>query len=779
MRGRRNGFHSRLRTIFVAILFTSFLLTPQSPAGADEPAVGSVDPDVAPPFSESASTNSAAPVAGLPLADVPVGLPFVADFPAPPAPPAAPSPNEPLPGEPPLAPGNVSPAAFAPARPVEQQLADQATLETRQSLVQWSPAGAEEWQSAPSPQTVVTGDRVRTDSRGSARLVYFEGSSTDIGPDTGVLVQRLERTSGGNIVGNLFQSVGTTVSRIAQLVDSGAGFQIETPAATALVRGTIPRVDVARSGVTRVSNIPEPPDAGRAPGLVDVVGKDPNGTRVTLSPGQYTDVTPGQPPTQPSSLTSLQGADTGAEAAAASAIQERQQQRQQQQQVAQQQLQQAQAGLAASLASDQQFAAQEQALLAGITRLLNQTPTPTPTIKPPSVVPTLTPTLVIGQPSPTRPPAGTATAIPLALPTLAAGQLRIVLTWNATPRDLDSHLWVPTGATLAAERQPEVADSADTARLLSLQDGASSRFIAGSALGQIVVPTSTFTPTQTATSTPTATATPTSTPTSTFTPTATATPTRTPTNTPTRTPVATPTLSGTPGVSGVTRVGGSVQFGGGVVGSWTKTGSGAYNFTATGPTNTVPNSQPTIFIPTTVGVEGGPCAIVGATAPFVTTCSGTTTGDILLGANVTVAFATVGGGTVNVVGTPVTPTATPTPSSGFTEVYFGNRGSATSPPFATLDLDVTSGFGPETITIQQLLPGQYTYAVHNFSNETPIANSGAVVQVLSPTGVVATFNVPQGSGRWWTVFTLNGSTGAITPVNTISASPPLPSVIGP
>jgi hypothetical protein len=45
--------------------------------------------------------------------------------------------------------------------------------------------------------------------------------------------------------------------------------------------------------------------------------------------------------------------------------------------------------------------------------------------------------------------------------------------------------------------------------------------------------------------------------------------------------------------------------------------------------------------------------------------------------------------------------------------------------------------------------------------------------------VVATFSVPAGSGRWWTVFTLDGTTGAITPVNTIGSSPPLPSAIGP
>ena len=85
----------------------------------------------------------------------------------------------------------------------------------------------------------------------------------------------------------------------------------------------------------------------------------------------------------------------------------------------------------------------------------------------------------------------------------------------------------------------------------------------------------------------------------------------------------------------------------------------------------------------------------------------------------------------------------------------------------------------DTFRIERLLPGQYTYAVHNFSNEALLSGSGAQVQVLSPTGVVATFSVPAGSGRWWTVFNLDGTTGAITPVNTIGSSPPLPSAIGP
>jgi hypothetical protein len=116
---------------------------------------------------------------------------------------------------------------------------------------------------------------------------------------------------------------------------------------------------------------------------------------------------------------------------------------------------------------------------------------------------------------------------------------------------------------------------------------------------------------------------------------------------------------------------------------------------------------------------------------------------------------------------------TPSP----TEVYFGNLGSLTSPPFAQLDQDDTTGFGPETITIAQVLPGQYTYAVHNFSGAPPITTSAAQVTVFDSNGQLASFNVPTtGTGTWWTVFTFNN--GTVTPVNTISTTPPLPSGVG-
>lgn len=184
----------------------------------------------------------------------------------------------------------------------------QATLETRQPVVQWSASGTTGWQAVPDRQAVRAGDRVRTGVDASARLVYFEGTVTEIGAETGLLVQRLDRSPEGNIVTRLFQSAGTTVHRVVQLVDPSASFEIETPSATALVRGTTPRVQVLDDGTARVGNVPD-----NTSGVVTVQGKDANATQVTLQQGEETTVRPGQPPSTPAPISSQQDQQQGSD----------------------------------------------------------------------------------------------------------------------------------------------------------------------------------------------------------------------------------------------------------------------------------------------------------------------------------------------------------------------------------------------------------------------------------------------------------------------------------
>lgn len=109
------------------------------------------------------------------------------------------------------------------------------------------------------------------------------------------------------------------------------------------------------------------------------------------------------------------------------------------------------------------------------------------------------------------------------------------------------------------------------------------------------------------------------------------------------------------------------------------------------------------------------------------------------------------------------------------EIYYGNK--TPTGAGANLDVDDTSGFGPETTTITEQQTGTYTYFVYNFTGTPSITESDAVVRVYGSTGLINTFNVPTtGTGRYWNVFTLSGST--VTPVNTVSATDPAPALAG-
>jgi hypothetical protein len=291
--------------------------------------------------------------------------------------------------------------AGSPGAVLDQAGDGQATLETRQPDVQWSPAGTTGWQSVPTRQDVGGGDRVRTSTGASARLVYFEGTITEVGPESGLIVQRLERSPDGGLVANLYQAVGSTVSRVVHLVDPGASFEVETPAATAFVRGTMPRVVVGADGVTQIDNVPD--DTG---GTVGVRGKDPDASIVSLLPGEGTRVAPGQPPSPPATIglgLSIQGPQPAAQQET-SAQTDRQQQRQQQQAQARQAVAQTQAGLASAAAELNRLTQQENQLLQAIAALLTPTPTITTNRPPATAVPISGPTSVPSGPSPSPTP---------------------------------------------------------------------------------------------------------------------------------------------------------------------------------------------------------------------------------------------------------------------------------------------------------------------------------------------------------------------------------------
>lgn len=114
----------------------------------------------------------------------------------------------------------------------------------------------------------------------------------------------------------------------------------------------------------------------------------------------------------------------------------------------------------------------------------------------------------------------------------------------------------------------------------------------------------------------------------------------------------------------------------------------------------------------------------------------------------------------------------PDASGGRFHIYFADKNPVGAG--ANLDIDDTTSFGPETITINELHSGTYKYYVHDYTNQSnsaslALAQSGARVNVYRETGLVASFSVPSGAGTIWYVFDLNGATGTITPVNMMTS----------
>jgi hypothetical protein len=76
----------------------------------------------------------------------------------------------------------------------------------------------------------------------------------------------------------------------------------------------------------------------------------------------------------------------------------------------------------------------------------------------------------------------------------------------------------------------------------------------------------------------------------------------------------------------------------------------------------------------------------------------------------------------------------------------------------TLDIDVVTGFGPETVTLKGSIWSQARrgYSLFNWTNEAPLSVSGSTVKVYKSTGMVRSYNSgPAQVSRWWQMFCLN------------------------
>ena len=90
-------------------------------------------------------------------------------------------------------------------------------------------------------------------------------------------------------------------------------------------------------------------------------------------------------------------------------------------------------------------------------------------------------------------------------------------------------------------------------------------------------------------------------------------------------------------------------------------------------------------------------------------------------------------------------------------MFYVNKGSLAAEPFASLDVDDVSGFGPEITTIRRPKVGIYRFFLHNFSQRFDPGMTGSPTRVeLNYLGRTVAFSPPAGEGTnlYWHLFDL-------------------------
>ncbi|MEY4564735.1 MAG: hypothetical protein RLZZ618_4012 [Pseudomonadota bacterium] len=114
-----------------------------------------------------------------------------------------------------------------------------------------------------------------------------------------------------------------------------------------------------------------------------------------------------------------------------------------------------------------------------------------------------------------------------------------------------------------------------------------------------------------------------------------------------------------------------------------------------------------------------------------------------------------------------------------THVSYLNKGSLGAAPYANLDIDDVTSYGPEIVTVRRLMVGTYRYSLHNYSATFTPGMIGSPTRVeLTAADDLTAYSPPAGelNNRWWNVFefTVDAQCGiTVTPTNTWSANAPV------
>lgn len=174
--------------------------------------------------------------------------------------------------------------------PQQSSLTSQGTVSVLSGHVSVQDPSSGIWRDAEDGMVVDIGMRVRTGQDSNAMLTFFDGSTIRLEGDSDIQVEQIVRAEGQSTEIILKQWLGRTWSRVAKKADPASKYEIQTPSAYALVRGTLFEVEVGEDGSTVVRTIE---------GLVSVGAQS---QEVEVSAGQTTSVSIGNPPIEPASI---------------------------------------------------------------------------------------------------------------------------------------------------------------------------------------------------------------------------------------------------------------------------------------------------------------------------------------------------------------------------------------------------------------------------------------------------------------------------------------------
>jgi len=144
------------------------------------------------------------------------------------------------------------------------------------------------WEEARDGMKLEPGSRVITADGSHVLLTFSEGTTTKLEPGTDLVVTKLEsnRENYPNVI-MLRQQSGGTWNQVAKLPDKKRHFEVQTPSAAVLARGTLFLVNVDASGKTFIQT---------TEGQVDVTAQN---RKVHVFAGQQTEAALGAPPSMP------------------------------------------------------------------------------------------------------------------------------------------------------------------------------------------------------------------------------------------------------------------------------------------------------------------------------------------------------------------------------------------------------------------------------------------------------------------------------------------------